>query len=276
MNKFVLFLSVLVIQLCIVSAVFAQDINVNVNGSYVDFNNSSPVIESGRVLIPLRGVFERMGYSVEWISSAKTAVLENIDKSISLKAGDTTIYVNGSGSAMDVPARIIGGSMYIPLRAVGEASGASVNWDSETKTAYITWTRDTVRDGGIDVYLSIRGNAIEKIDFIDFLTKIYPITSENIAEQSAEVCEDAKNTESRIASAQYTIGSLLVPPGLEQVHSITLQSLEKQQQLCRLIVDVAEKNISVSDAETQLNELTAEAERINAELKTVLSSIDIY
>ncbi len=53
---------------------------------------------------------------------------------------DVKVYVNG----MRLNAKVIleNDRTYIPLRAVGESIGASVSWDDDTRSAYITFTED--------------------------------------------------------------------------------------------------------------------------------------
>ena len=120
--------------------VFAQGINVSVNGEYINFENQAPVIVEGRTLIPLRGVFEKLGYSVEWEANTKTAVLENGYKTIRVQANSDTLSVDNTSKPLDVPAQIINSSMMLPLRAISENMDLYVEWEANTKTASISDT----------------------------------------------------------------------------------------------------------------------------------------
>ena len=42
-----------------------QSIRINFNGEQIQFD-IDPVLDNGRVLVPLRGVFEMLGASVSW------------------------------------------------------------------------------------------------------------------------------------------------------------------------------------------------------------------
>ena len=94
--------------------------------------------------MPVRGVFEKLGFSVEWKNETKTAHFKGAGYSIDIKSGETAFYClntkTGENNLVqpDVPQQIIDGHFYIPLRAVSEAIGAKVSWNSETKTAEIT------------------------------------------------------------------------------------------------------------------------------------------
>lgn len=97
------------------------------------------IIVEGRTLVPVRGVFEYMGYDVEWDNDTKTATLTSSDNEtvITLTNGKTTFTVNDTYITPDVPQQIIDSRFMLPLRAVGEAVNAEVDWDAESKTAYI-------------------------------------------------------------------------------------------------------------------------------------------
>lgn len=97
------------------------------------------VIIEGRTMVPVRGVFEYMGYDVSWDSNTKTATLTNTKKNstITLTNGESTFNVNDKVVTPDVPQQIVNGRFMLPLRAVGEAVGEEVKWENESKTAYI-------------------------------------------------------------------------------------------------------------------------------------------
>ena len=120
-----------------VSSVFAQgDVNIIVKGQPIE---SKGVIIDGRTLVPVRGVFEKLGYDdITFDAESKTAVLKNhSDSEIVISAGEESFTVDGKTVTPDVPQQIVEGHFVIPLRAVSEAVGAKVDWDGETKTATI-------------------------------------------------------------------------------------------------------------------------------------------
>jgi copper amine oxidase-like protein len=114
----------------------APYVHVFVDGQPVAFD-VPPQIEYGRVLVPLRGVFERLGAIVGWDDQAQTVLAQRGATSVSLVIGNTTAMINGQPAAMDVPARLVGGRTMVPLRFVSQALGASVNWDAATSTVTI-------------------------------------------------------------------------------------------------------------------------------------------
>ena len=94
------------------------------------------VIIEGRTMVPVRGVFEYMGYDVSWDSNTKTATLTNTKKNstITLTNGESTF---NKVVTPDVPQQIVNGRFMLPLRAVGEAVDAKIGWLNESKIATI-------------------------------------------------------------------------------------------------------------------------------------------
>ena len=88
-----------------------------------------PVIEDGRTLVPLRGIFEAMGTEVTWEQETQTARAVKGNTTVVLKVGSTSPTVNGQVQVLDVPAKIVDQRILAPLRFVGEAFGGTVRWD---------------------------------------------------------------------------------------------------------------------------------------------------
>ncbi|MCD8091229.1 MAG: copper amine oxidase N-terminal domain-containing protein [Clostridiales bacterium] len=132
------FIALILAASIMTTSVFASEITVTLDGSQVEFSAQEPVIEEGRTLIPLRGVFEQLGYEIAWEGETKTATFTSETTVIAITAGSSVFTVNGSEYPLDVPASIINGSMMLPLRAVGEAAGLEVEWDSATKTVSLS------------------------------------------------------------------------------------------------------------------------------------------
>lgn len=96
-----------------------------------------PQIDAGRVLVPLRGVFERLGATVGWDDQTQTVLAQRGATSVSLQIGNTQAMINGRPAPMDVPAMLVGGRTMVPLRFVSQTLGANVNWDANTSTVAI-------------------------------------------------------------------------------------------------------------------------------------------
>jgi hypothetical protein len=94
-----------------------------------------PIERSGRVFVPLRGVFEQLGASVVYSNGQINATGNG--RTISLTIGSTQATVAGQPTLMDVAPFIVGATTYVPLRFISQALGASVNWDNSTSTVTI-------------------------------------------------------------------------------------------------------------------------------------------
>ena len=123
------------------SAVYAADeIQVTIDGRRVVFGGQQPVIVDGRTLVPVRGVFEQLGFEVSWNGAARQAMLSDGSNTLILTIGSPNFMINGRQSAhvLEVPAQIIGGSTMLPLRAVLESVGYQLDWDAATRTVSIS------------------------------------------------------------------------------------------------------------------------------------------
>ncbi|MDE2481161.1 MAG: copper amine oxidase N-terminal domain-containing protein [bacterium] len=115
--------------------VLARDVTVVVNGSQLQFDQP-PIERAGRVFVPLRGVFERLGASVVYQNGEINATGNG--RSISLHVGSTQASVNGQTQYLDVAPFIVGSRTLVPLRFVAQALGAAVDWNNSDATVTIT------------------------------------------------------------------------------------------------------------------------------------------
>ena len=113
-------------------------ITVTINGDAVQFPGTGPQMVNGRVLVPLRGVFEKLGASVRWLPERQEVIATRGQNTVDLIIGNTNASVNGQGVKLDVPAEIVGGSTLVPIRFVSEAIGADVKWNDAEKIVIIT------------------------------------------------------------------------------------------------------------------------------------------
>lgn len=116
----------------------ADGVRVLVDGKQLVFDQQ-PYIEEGRVMLPMRIIFQELGASVSYK-----------DRKIEAKRGDITIrlaldskemQVGSAVKELDVPAVSVGGRTMLPLRAVAEALQCNVQWDNASKTVTITNTK---------------------------------------------------------------------------------------------------------------------------------------
>ena len=138
----ILFAFILVLALMPTIAVVAdRPITVTVNGQPVGFSDQLPVIIDGRVLVPARGVFEKLGFRASWNEAAQRVRLEGVHLDIEFRIGSVEYMTfNDMGvriRRLDIPAQIINGRAMVPLRAVAEAIGGIAEWDAENRIASV-------------------------------------------------------------------------------------------------------------------------------------------
>jgi hypothetical protein len=117
------------------SAAAGAGINVVLNGQTMQFDQP-PVERQGRVFVPLRGVFEKLGASVVYSDGIINATGDG--RTIRLQIGSTNALVNGSAQQLDVAPFVIGARTYVPLRFVSQALGANVDYDASSQTVNIS------------------------------------------------------------------------------------------------------------------------------------------
>ena len=116
-----------------------QPVSVTVNGQPVQFSGTPPQQVNGRVLVPLRGVFEQLGASVHWDQATQSIDAARTGVEIHLQIGNNVARINGQDKNLDVPPMLIADTTMVPLRFVSEALGAEVNWnDAQQSVAIIT------------------------------------------------------------------------------------------------------------------------------------------
>ena len=140
MKKFVTAALFAALMLASVVAVSANEvIRVTIEGQQVDFpGEQGPVIVDGRTLVPVRGVFEHLGFDVDWDEDARSAVLVREGVLVTLTLESDVFVINGENRNLEVAAQLIGDRTMIPIRAVVESVGYYVDWDDATRTVIIS------------------------------------------------------------------------------------------------------------------------------------------
>lgn len=113
-----------------------RPITVTLNERVIDFD-TSPAIVKGRTMVPLRGVFEALGMSLEWDPKARTIHGKRDGIEIYLAVGNDYALVNGLKVILDVPATIIEGRTMVPVRFIAESTGAKVAWNEKNRVVEI-------------------------------------------------------------------------------------------------------------------------------------------
>ncbi|MCL2851945.1 MAG: stalk domain-containing protein [Defluviitaleaceae bacterium] len=125
---------VMALGLAAPTAVYANEIRVTIDGRPVDFAGQGAAIVDGHAFVPIRGVFEAIGFDVEWDYEESMAIMRRDGLTIRVTPYSETFNVCGTDYPLEVPARNIGGSAMMPARAVLERADYEVNWDGQART----------------------------------------------------------------------------------------------------------------------------------------------
>ena len=129
------------------SAAQSTNATVLVFGQKVSFD-VQPVLDNGRILVPVRQIAEALGADVTFDKQSGTVTLQKGSYTISLGIGNQTatktvipsgVYteLDTDTLSLDVPAKIIDGRTMVPVRFVAESFDIDVNWNSKTRTVNI-------------------------------------------------------------------------------------------------------------------------------------------
>jgi len=135
-------LLLLVLTLIPSTVIYANDtIFVTINGENVDFPDQAPVIIDGRTLVPVRGVFQALGFTVGWSRVTQQVTLTKNNYTVVLTIGSSAFTTNGKNHILDVPAQIINDRTMLPIRAVIESVGYNIDWDEAARTVVISYVQ---------------------------------------------------------------------------------------------------------------------------------------
>ena len=114
------------------------DISVVLNGTRMVFD-VQPTLINSRTMVPMRVIFEALGYSVAWNGEKKTitAVNGKTNTTITMTLEKNEMTCNDKKITLDSPPTLVNDRTLVPVRAVSESSGCEVKWDGTTKTVTI-------------------------------------------------------------------------------------------------------------------------------------------
>ena len=167
-----------------VQTVSAGEVNVTIDGEPVVFADVQPTIINSRTYVPLRGVFEALGFEVSWSNESKTATLIKGNAEITANTTDLTLKKDGARRTLATGGNLpvlTEGRFLLPVRSISEASGNTVNWNSDTKTVEI-YTSDTQKSD----FKNPNGNATATEE--EYIKKAYALCNE-----IKEIADKSKN-----------------------------------------------------------------------------------
>ena len=254
-----------------ISAISAsKGVSVKLDGELVVFDNAYPVVKDNRTLIPLRGLFEKMGYEIGWDANLKAAILTKGNSKISIRSEKKYIMVNNIQKTIDVPAQIINGWMMIPLRAVADATGAQVNWDASSKVADILTNSQAEYTLQLDGYAQEYKAAIEPLKYIDdTIIQLNTLNSDDSRSNVKKTEEMLQHSRELLVNAINTVEDLDGGEKFGRFQELSLENFNTQIKLIDVLISAVKGEEEYAKVSAKIGELMVKAEEINTELSKI-------
>lgn len=123
----------------------ANAIAINIDGRVIEAD-PAPVLQKGAVLVPLRGVLEKLGASVRYDARDRRIDITQGGKNAILRLGQNSANVDTKIIPLSAAPQLIGGSAYVPLRALAEVFGYRVQWLGDARTVAILSGQEGAHD----------------------------------------------------------------------------------------------------------------------------------
>jgi inhibitor of cysteine peptidase len=177
----------------------SSDVIVAVDGKILELDPGAVIIDS-RTLVPLRGVFEHLGATVDWNKETNQVIVKNDNNEVLLEVGNLYVMVNGELKDLDVPSMLVDSRTLVPVRFVTEALGHKVEWDNENRQVIIT-TNDSYVYNKSDE-LPIVGNADNLYQLLRYNETLYNYIFNDFLVVDMMLAEDAVEVKSESSQAQ--------------------------------------------------------------------------
>ena len=151
MKKIISFVLSLLMLFAFVNVSAEQNISVELDAIELEFD-TPPVNIDGRVLVPVRVIFEAMGAVVTWNEQSRTVVSKLDGKTVVMTINNKQMLVNGEKITLDVPPQIVSDRTMVPVRAAAEVYGADVYWDGKNSKVKIITKDYLLRTESIKKY----------------------------------------------------------------------------------------------------------------------------
>jgi hypothetical protein len=113
-------------------------ITVQLNGQPMQFASGGAIEVNGRVMVPLRELFEAMNARVGFNAYDNSYTVEQGNNFIQLRIGSPLVVINGTTYQMDAAPIVHNGIAMAPLRFFAQAAGAKIDWNGQRRLISIT------------------------------------------------------------------------------------------------------------------------------------------
>lgn len=100
---------------------------------------TTPLVISGRTMVPIRAVVEAMGGTVGWDGPTQKITLSARGNTVEMWLGKKDIKINGNTQSMDIAPISKNDRTFVPVRFAAENLNCKVDWINSTKEAIIVY-----------------------------------------------------------------------------------------------------------------------------------------
>lgn len=134
--SFVAFLLMFTLAVNVSAAQKERTVQVMLNGSPVEFQ-VPPIIIDNYTFVEFRSLFEKLGYTVDYVESTKTIHALSAMHEIRMSLGGDVAFVDGQVVPINDQMKIVQDRTMVGLRFVTELSGMQIGWDPDAFQAII-------------------------------------------------------------------------------------------------------------------------------------------
>ncbi len=102
-----------------------------------------PIDAGDKVFVPLKAIFEKMGWKVEWDDGTRVVTMRRDKQTVRLSTDTPSAEINGRPVTLSDKPRVIAGTTFVAHDFISLATEgkAKVEWDAKTKNVQI-WTKN--------------------------------------------------------------------------------------------------------------------------------------
>ncbi|KNY29729.1 stalk domain-containing protein [Pseudobacteroides cellulosolvens] len=143
-SKHILFLKIYILVVLLINSPFirvnAKDTRITTDSLNIKDARTETI--NGTIYLPLRNIFQSLGWKVYWSSKEKSVKCVCDNGEINFKLGSKEIYIDKTYSLMDSPFIIIKNKSYIPKKFITQQFGIKARWNKKGNII-ITSDKDT-------------------------------------------------------------------------------------------------------------------------------------
>lgn len=139
-----------------------QQAVLKINNEKVKYSTSTPIVDQGTTMVPLRTTFDAMNVQLTDVQN-----------------GTIQAVVDGKQITLKSKTKLINGVTYVPIRTVGEAAGYEVHWDRNSRTVLLVSKSTGEAARGFMWEVENNGNTVYLVGSMHIADdSFYPLRSE--------------------------------------------------------------------------------------------------